>query len=221
MKNRRLRNWRVPALLLLLGSLNILSGAFRLGQIQQGPTPTTEEGIMIYFIAPIPIILHIVSGILFNLLGPLQFVQMRGRWRQWHRRSGRVLIGAGVIAALTALYMNHFYPAYGGVLKYPGIFFFSIVQLVSLGCALYTVRSRDFISHRAWMMRAVATGLGPATQRVIFIPLFLLFGEPTDLVIGLVIWIGFGLNLLVVEFLLWRGRQEAQPRATPAFGGQV
>ena len=59
MKNRRIKarktslSWRVPALLHLLGSINILSGAFRLGQIQQGPTPNTEEGIIIYIVETI------------------------------------------------------------------------------------------------------------------------------------------------------------------------
>lgn len=56
------------------------------------------------------------------------------------------------------------------------------------------------------MMRALAIGLGPVTQRVIVIPLFVISGNVNELTIALIVWIGFLLNLFVVEWVLLRER---------------
>ncbi|WP_420629670.1 DUF2306 domain-containing protein [Candidatus Leptofilum sp.] len=207
-KNNLKKGWLAPALLLALGSLNVLSGAMQLNNIQQGPPPVPDEfTAMQYFLMPIPIVLHIVGGILFNLLGPLQFAPaIWQRWPQWHRWSGRLLIVAGFMVAFSGLWMNHFYPAYGGVLKYSGIMVNSLGLAVSLLIAVRAILVRDIPHHRVWMMRAIAFGLGPATQRLFVLPIFFITGSISNLMIGFVIWLGFSLNLLVVEWILWRER---------------
>lgn len=201
-------NWRVPLLLLMLGSLNVLFGALQLDTIRQGPPSVPEEfTTMQYFATPIPIVLHIVAGIAFNLLGPFQFApSLRQRWPGWHRWTGRLLIIAGVLVGLTGLWMNQFFPAYGGLLKYTGVIVNSIGLVASLGIALQVILAGDVRRHRAWMMRAIAFGLGPATQRLFILPYFFIYGMPNDLVIGLVIWFGFLVNLSVVEWVLLRER---------------
>ncbi|MEM7114324.1 MAG: DUF2306 domain-containing protein [Chloroflexota bacterium] len=203
-------NWLAPALLLLLGSLNILFGAMQLDTIQQGPQPVPSAFTSShYFAIPIPIVAHIVFGILFNLLGPLQFAPIIWqRWPAWHRWSGRLLFVSGIFVGLTGLWMNHFYPAYGGFLKYSGVGLSSIGLIVSLIIALRAIRRRNVQQHKAWMMRAVALALGPATQRVIILPLFFTLGGLTDLMIGLLIWTGFLINLAVAERVIWRDREQ-------------
>ncbi len=214
MTNKRFKNWLVPGLLLLLGSINVISGAFQLDTIMRGPPAVPDEMMtMEYFSMPIPIVLHILAGVAFNLLGPLQFAPITwGKWASWHRWSGRLLVLSGILIAGTGLWMNHVYPQYGGVLKYPGIVVNSLGLAIALGIALQAVRSsaRDIPKHRRWMMRAVAFGLGPATQRVVIIPYFLIFGVPENWMIGLVIWMGFLINLAVVEFVLARNRRGKQ-----------
>ena len=216
MTTKRTKRWLVPALLLLLGSLNILFGALQLDAIWQGPpSAPNEETIMTYFQSPIPIVLHIVAGILFNLLGPLQFAPaIWQRWPRWHRLSGRLLIGAGVVVGLSGLWMNQFYPAYGGFLKYSGVGLSSIGIIVSLGIALRAILARDVPRHRAWMMRAFALGLGPATQRLFILPIYFTTGIPDDLTIGLVVWGGFLVNLAVVEWVLRRDPNGARLEAS-------
>ena len=208
MTTNQSNTWRVPALLLALGSINVLFGALQLDTIQQGPPAVPDEFTALHYLAtPIPIVLHIVAGIIFNLLCPFQFVPaFRQRWPGWHRWSGRLLIIAGVLVGLTGLWMNHLFPQYGGVLKYPGIVVNSVGILISLGIALRVILAGDIQRHRIWMMRAVAFGLGPATQRLFILPFFFIYGLPNDLVIGLVIWLGFLLNLAVVEWVLLRER---------------
>ena len=59
-----------------------------------------------------------------------------------------------------------------------------------------------------WIIDATfAIGLGPATQRLFVIPVFVIHGEVNDLMIGLVVWFGFLLNLSVVEWILLRERR--------------
>lgn len=54
--------------------------------------------------------LHIVSATLDSLLGAFQFAPgFRRRRRGWHRAAGRVLVVAGLVAALSALWMAMFY----------------------------------------------------------------------------------------------------------------
>lgn len=220
MKTKSIYRWLVPLLLLLLGSLNVLSGALQLNTIGQGPPATPDEFTsMHYFATPLPIVVHIVAGTLFNLLGPLQFAPISWqRWPKWHRWSGRLLLIAGVGIALTGLWMNHFFPAYGGLPKYTGIAFSSMALLISLGLALQAILARDIQRHRKWMMRSIALVLGPATQRLFFLPIFFITGVVEDWMIGFVVWGGFLLNLGVVEWVLWRGRRRKQWRTIPQLG---
>lgn len=217
-KSKKLSNWLAPGLLLLLGSINILFGALQLDTISQGPPAVPDEFTsMHYFLSPIPIVLHIVGGILFNLLSPLQFAPTIWRiWPKWHRRSGRLLVVSGFIVALTGLWMNHFFPAYGGFLKYSGIVVNSVGLGVSLTLALHHIRARRIRPHRVWMMRAVAFGLGPATQRLFILPIFFITGSISEWTIGLIIWFGFSLNLLVVEWILFRERNRKAGQLKPS-----
>ena len=204
MKPNSKSQWRGPLLLLALGSLNILSGAFQLGNIAQGPPEVPGEfTAMHYYTSPLPIVLHIIAGTIWNLFGAFQFAPViRRRWPKWHRWAGRFLIIAGFTIALTGLYMNHFFPAYGGWLKYAAIATHCIGMMLAITLALRAIFRRDIARHRVWMMRAFAIGLSPATQRLFILPIYMITGEMTDLMIALSTWGGLIVNLLVVEWIL-------------------
>jgi hypothetical protein len=64
---------------------------------------------------------HIVSVTVYSLLGALQVVPSLRRGRpSWHRIAGRILVPAGVLVAVSGLWMRAFYPrrvaAGGGVI---------------------------------------------------------------------------------------------------------
>src|SRR5262245_13876192 len=49
-------------------------------------------------------LVHILPGLLFMILGPLQFVStIRRRYPKWHRWSGRVYLVCSLVIGLTAL----------------------------------------------------------------------------------------------------------------------
>ncbi|MEM7375303.1 MAG: DUF2306 domain-containing protein [Bacteroidota bacterium] len=202
-------NWRGPALLLTLGTLNILFGALQLGNIYQGDAANADLSNDYYHETPIPIVLHIVAGIVLNLLGPFQFATgFRARRPGFHRWSGRLLVLAGVLVGITGLWMNEIFPPYGGLLKYSGIVAHSVGILIALFLAMRFILNRQIAKHRVWMMRAVAIGLGPATQRLFVLPVFFITGNINEQLIGLVVWGSLFLNLLVVEWILYREKQQ-------------
>lgn len=189
--------WKTCILLLTLGMVSIALGASQLNDISNGKASNS------YLSMPLPVVLHIAFGIIFNLLAPFQFVAtLRERYPKLHRLMGRFLVISAIFVTLSALWMNHYYPSYGGLLKYSGIVAYNVILLGSLYFAIKNVLQRNIPKHRKWMIRAVAVSLAPATQRVIIIPMYIFWGEKvnTDLVIGLLIWSGLLINLAFVEF---------------------
>ncbi len=56
---------------------------------------------------PVLTLIHILPGVLFMGLGPLQFnATLRARHRQWHRWSGRVYLICSLIIGVSALVMS-------------------------------------------------------------------------------------------------------------------
>jgi uncharacterized membrane protein len=210
----------VPPALWFLGSLAILSGVFRTyvttDALTTGVMPADPADAH-YVHNALLTFLHVVPGMIFLLLGPLQFIaDIRKRWPRFHHWSGRVFILSGVAFAVTALVINFSFPPFGGPLKSLAVIIFSVLEILTLAIALYAVLQRDFVSHRAWKMRAFAIGLAISTMRLFFIPAYLLFGVPGNLTIALGMWIGFLVNILVVEWILRRDRLKRAPTISPA-----
>jgi uncharacterized membrane protein len=204
----------IPPILWLLGSLAILSGLFRtyltMNSIVTGVMP--EDPSDAHYVKNAALtLLHVVPGTMFLMLGPLQFIaDIRKYWPKLHRWSGYVFIVSGITFAVTALVINFSFPPFGGQFKSLAVIIFSILELIVLGVALQAVRQRNFMKHRAWMMRAFAIGLAISTMRLFFIPAYLLFGVPNDLTVALGMWIGFLVNTLIVELTLWRERKRGK-----------
>src|SRR5439155_10385205 len=65
---------------------------------------------------PLLMLIHIIPGALFTVLGPLQFsATIRARHLQWHRWSGRVYLICSLIIGVSALLMSLAMPAIGGI----------------------------------------------------------------------------------------------------------
>src|SRR6266542_5786862 len=110
----------------------------------------------LFFASPIPVTVHIVSVTVYSLLGALQFVPSLRRGRSsWHRIAGRILVPAGVLVALSGLWMTVFYarpPGDGESLVVVRLIVGSLM-LASIVLAVLAIRRLDFTSHGAWMTR--------------------------------------------------------------------
>ena len=91
--------------------------------------PTSFDGR--YNANPILTLSHLVPGFLFMLLGPFQFIKnVRAKWIQLHRWSGRVFIVSSLIAGVAALVVTVRLPVFGNlsamwVLRYSEQYFCS------------------------------------------------------------------------------------------------
>ena len=152
---------------------------------------------------PILTIVHIVPGLLFMILGPLQFSRtIRARHLRWHRLSGRVFVICGMVIGISALVMSFGMPAIGGVNQAAATALFGMFFLFSLCKAFWHIRQHEVALHREWMIRAFAVGLAVATIRPI-IGLFFATSPLTGLTprefFGIAFWIGFVLHLIAAE----------------------
>jgi len=210
--------WLVPASLLFLSLIPVLGGASRLSQLTGGAeiTPQNER----FFDSPIPVVVHIVSVTVYCLLGAFQFVPSLRR-RGWHRIAGRVLVPAGLLAALSGLWMAVFYdlPPQDGVLLLILRLVFGSAMLASILLAVVAILRRDFPRHGAWMTRGYAIGLGAGTQALFLIGPELLSTPPDVTTRAVVMGAAWLINLAVAEYVIYRRSQRR--RRGPAYGRTV
>jgi len=152
---------------------------------------------------PILTLIHVIPGVLFMILGPLQFsATIRARHLRWHRLSGRVFLVCSLIIGVSALGMSFSMQSIGGVNQAAATILFAIFFLVSLGKAFWHIRRREIVLHREWMIRAYAVGLAVATIRPI-IGIFFATSHWSGLTpsqfFGTAFWIGFVLQLIAAE----------------------
>ena len=211
-------DWMVPAGLIALSLVPVIAGSARLAELASGAEVTPDNAR--FFAAPLPVLLHLLAAIPYSLLGALQFSPgFRRRFRGFHRAVGKLLVPAGLVVALTGLWMAHFYtlPAFDGPLVYVERLVFGAAMLVSMLLGIAAIVRRDFVSHGDWMTRAYAIGLGAGTQVFTHLPWFILMDEPMPSGIPRAVMMGAGwiVNVLVAEWAIRRGRRPAQvaPRA--------
>ena len=204
--------WLVPAGLVALGLVPAIAGTVRLAQLAGGAAITPDNAR--FFASPLPIVLHIPAVILYSFVGAFQFARgFRRRHRAWHRAAGRVLVGCGLVAALSGLWMAYFYPwpAGDGVAVYVERLVVGTAMLASLLLAIAAVRRRDFTTHGEWMIRAYAIGLGAGTQVLTHLPWFILAdGKPGETARGVMMGAGWAINMVVAEWIIRRGRVRPQ-----------
>lgn len=202
--------WLVPAGLLLLSAVPLVMGALRLGQLAGGG-PVTEASAR-FFASPLPVSLHILGASMYAVLGAFQFAPgLRQRFPRWHRRAGWLVVPSGLAAALTGLWMAHFYPwpAGDGPVLYAMRLLFGSWMTLALILAVRAIFARDFAAHGAWMGRAYAVGLGAGTQVLTALTWLVLVGTSDELARNIIMGSGWIVNLLVAEWVIRR----RQPRA--------
>ena len=157
-------SWHVPLALVVLSLIPVVAGSLRLLEVAGGPQllPTNPR----IDASPAPVVVHVLAAALYAFLGAFQFpTRLRRRHPNWHRRFGRVLVGAGLAVAGSGLWMTLFYPgAPGGDLLWGIRHLVGSTMAASIVLGFTAIRRRDIPAHRAWMVRAYALGLGAGTQ---------------------------------------------------------
>lgn len=204
----------VPALLIALSVVPGIGGVVRLTSIAHDTTVMTENAR--FLAAPAPVVIHIVSAMLYSLLGACQFSHgVRLRWPHVHRRAGVLLTFCGLLAGLTGLWMTVRYPIPTGMqgpILYVVRVLVASAMIASLGVAWSSILRRNIARHEAFMIRAYALGQGAGTQALVLLPWMLLSHQAQGLTRDLVMTLSWGLNVVIAESII-RARASRASRA--------
>lgn len=218
--------WPAVLVLALIGIAVAIRRASQLVPIlisEYRPPPAAANPVAAQFAAldslfaryPALTLVHILPGLLFMVLGPLQFsASIRARHPRWHRWSGRIYLACALVIGVSALAMSIGMPAIGGPLQAAATTLFALLFLFELGQAYRAILRRDIARHREWMIRAFAIGLAVATIRPIvglFFATSRLSGLAPAQFFGVAFWIGFVLHLVVAELWIRATRRNAAP----------
>jgi uncharacterized membrane protein len=207
-------SWRVPLALVVLSLIPVISGSLRLIEAAGGPqlmpvNPRIDA-------SPALLVVHVLAAAIYAVLGAFQFpARLRRRHPGWHRRSGRILVGAGLAVAGSGLWMTLFYSgAPGGVLLWAIRLLVGSTMAAAIVLGFTAIRRRDIAAHRAWMIRAYALGLGAGTQAFTEGIGEALFGTG-DLSKAISMGSAWVINALVAEWVIQRPsvRRAARARA--------
>jgi hypothetical protein len=219
--------WLVPAGLIFVSLIPVFFGTARLAELMGGAevTPANHR----FFDSPIPVLIHIPAAIVYSLIGAFQFVPSLRRGKRgkpnWHRTAGRILVPAGLLVALSGLWMAVFYdlPASDGPLLLVFRLVFGSAMVASIVMGILAIRRRDFAAHGAWMARGYAIGIAAGTQALVSIPWLLLVGPADVLTRALLLGSAWVINLAVAEYFIHRRARRAartihvsNPLAAPA-----
>lgn len=197
-------SWWIPAGLVLLGLVPAIAGTARIAEVAGGAALTQNNAR--FLAAPIPALLHIGPAIVFSLVGAFQFsAAFRRRYPRWHRAAGRVLVPAGLLVALSGLWMAVTYPwpPGDGVGVFVERLVFGSAMLASMVLGVRALLRRRFKEHGRWMIRAYAIGMGAGTQVLTHLPWFLFVDmQPGETPRAVMMGLAWVMNVLVAEWII-------------------
>lgn len=210
-RQRPKSGWLTITGLLLLGTLPVIGGVLRLGEVSTG------SEIDLPWTAIVAIIAHIVAMTVFCLLGAFQFSPALRTRLGWHRTAGRVLIPAGFIAAMASIWLAVFFngPPAERALAWVRLVF-AVLMIIFLVMAVIAITSRDFAAHGAWMTRAYAIAVSGGTQALVVAFWTIPIGDVDAYGETWLVAVGFVINCVAAELLV-RRRSGRRMRAETRF----
>lgn len=197
---------RPTPLLLLLALFTFIPVVTAVMNTVQIPTGTYPQDSAHLAVAPLSWFLHALAGVAFGIAGPLNFVRaLRRRFDRLHRVAGWVFFGSGLVLGLTALsLLLTVEPQRTPVVDIArGVF--GLALIVSIAMAATAIRRRDIATHRAWVIRAYAVGMGLGTVALVFFPIYVVTGAPPEGLASDILFVGsWALNVGLAEWVIHR-----------------
>lgn len=202
--------WLTIAGLLLLSALPVFGGALRLGEL------SAQNALLDH--SPVPLIAHVVAMSAFCLVGAFQFSPALRMRRAWHRAAGRVLVPAGLIAALSGMWLAIVFGGPADEFAQAMVrLVFGAAMTAALVLGVFAIRRRDFDAHGAWFTRAYAIAVSGGTQALVFILWSVIFGGEVD-TFGepFLVAAGFVINSVAAEVIITKRGRASRDRASRA-----
>lgn len=148
---------------------------------------------------------HVFASIAALILGPSQLSsRLRTAYPRFHRISGRIYLGVGVlIGGVSGLYMARL--AFGGIVAKLGFAVLAVCWLYTGIRAFTAIRRGSVEEHRRWMVRNYGLTLAAVTLRI-YLPVASVAGIAFETSYPAVAWLCWVPNLFVGEWLLHRKR---------------
>lgn len=203
----------MPLLLLLAFAtfIPVMMAGVRVVQIPSGLLPDDSLRLNV---APLSHWLHALAGVLFGLLGPLQFARaVQARFGALHRLSGRVFVAAGLVMALSGLSLLLRVESIATPLLEIARATFSAALITALALGVRAAQARDRARHRAWMIRAYAIGMGGATVALVMVPIHLATGAPVTGLASDLVFVGWWLVTIAIGERIIRVAQHKEALA--------
>jgi len=142
---------------------------------------------------------HMVPGLLFMLLVPLQFIKaIRLNYPKVHKVIGYTAITLSIALIPSGLIFAFVYPYVGFKEQVPTVFY-TTIYIVCVYMGIRSILKRDIPTHREWMIRVYAMGLGIYAIRVWYSLFMHLSDQPSTEFFASAFWIGIAFNLVVAE----------------------
>lgn len=155
---------------------------------------------------PIAFYLHVFSAILVLLAGFTQFsTRIRTQYFRIHQWSGWFYVGITVLLAAPSGFLIGLY-ANGGWSTQLAFCLLAVLWFLFTIIAVVKAIQKDIVAHRNWMWRSFALALSAITLRAWkYILVALFHPRPMD-VYRMVAWLGWVVNLLVIEWYIHKKR---------------
>jgi hypothetical protein len=156
---------------------------------------------------------HVFSSMLVLLAGFTQFSsQLRQQQPRLHRAMGYlyvliILLVTGPAGLIMSFYAN------GGWLARVAFIVLSVLWMGFTARATYSAIKKDFTAHQHWMIRSFALTLSALTLRMWKVVLATITEMPPMTRYRLIAWLGWGVNLLLAEYLIRKSRQRSMKAA--------
>ena len=207
--NKSAADWLIPTGLILLSLVPAVGGSVRLAELGSGVEIEMLPDSARIASAPIPVVIHIISVIIYSILGAFQFAPgFRRRHRGWHRVAGRILIPSGLVVALSGLWMTQFSPLpwYDIGPLYWVRLLVGVAMTLSIVLGALAIQRRNFTQHGAWMLRAYALALGAGTQVFTLLPWMIYPSIQSELTRAIGMGAGWLINIIVAEWVIQKRR---------------
>lgn len=195
----------IPLALLLafLTAIPVLNSLYQAFLIPSGAYPKESAHLGV---APVSWFIHVLAGFAFGITGPVQFVRaLRHRFGALHRVLGRIFVLSGTVIGFSGLSILAQVTSQRTPMVDIARGLFGLALLVALALAMAAIRNRDFLRHRAWVIRSYAIGMGLGTVALVFIPLYIVTGQPpiglTSDILFVVTWV---MTIVIAEVVVRR-----------------
>ena len=151
----------------------------------------------IWFIA------HMIGATFSLFLGPIQFwPAVRKKYMSYHRIAGKLYIIGSLIAGISALRLSIIYDCIG--CRYP-LVLLSILFLLATSLALVSIRRKNIVAHRQFMIRSYTCALAFVFIRLYqILPLDFLYSSINNMEVQRTVneWIFSFVPIIAVEVVM-------------------